>query len=190
MSTALPAPPLDADAFKCTCTEWWGHPAVQLLVGDALRPGGAELTARLLDGLELAPGSRSLDVGSGAGVTLEVMSDRGLLAFGVDYGSALADQAARYRPTSVGDGESLPFASGSFDLVTMECVLSALPDKPAIYIFVDAKGQMRGGPSPSFDAATQVTNVDALKKRRYFVWVRYRPLNSALPGIIRSACAL
>lgn len=130
MSTALPAPPLDADAFKCTCTEWWSHPAVQLLVGDALRPGGAELTATIVDELAVAPGARALDVGSGAGVTLELLAERGLVAFGVDYGAALASQAARYRPTSVGDGEALPFASGSFDLVTIECVLSALPDKP------------------------------------------------------------
>jgi SAM-dependent methyltransferase len=129
--STLPAPPLDADAFKCTCTEWWGHPAVQLLVGDALRPGGVALTASIVDGLAVAPGARALDVGSGAGVTLELLADRGLVAIGVDYGAALAGQAARYAPVAVGDGEVLPFEAGSFELVTMECVLSALPDKPA-----------------------------------------------------------
>jgi SAM-dependent methyltransferase len=129
--SALPAPPLDADAFKCTCTEWWGHPAVQLLVGDALRPGGVELTASLVDRLALRPGARALDVGSGAGVTLELLADRGLRATGVDYGAALAAQASGYAPVAVGDGERLPFAAGSFELVTMECVLSALPDKVA-----------------------------------------------------------
>lgn len=128
---SLPAPPLDADAFKCTCTEWWGHPAVQLLVGDALRPGGVELTASLVDDVDISPGARALDVGSGAGVTLELLADRGVVAIGVDYGAVLANQAARCAPTAVGDGEALPFGTGSFDLVTMECVLSALPDKPA-----------------------------------------------------------
>jgi SAM-dependent methyltransferase len=131
VSTALPAPPLDANAFKCTCTEWWGHPAVQLLVGDALRPGGTELTASLVEQVDVAPGARALDVGSGAGVTLELLASRGLVAIGVDYGVALASQAARCAPTAVGDGETLPFAPASFDVVTMECVLSALPDKPS-----------------------------------------------------------
>ncbi len=130
MRASLPAPPLDAEAFKCTCTEWWGHPAVQLLVGDALRPGGAELTASLVDGLTMRPGSRALDVGSGAGVTLELLAARGLAAVGVDYGAVLADQAGQFAPTVVGDGECLPFSSAAFELVTMECVLSALPDKP------------------------------------------------------------
>ncbi|MEX2255281.1 MAG: class I SAM-dependent methyltransferase [Acidimicrobiia bacterium] len=131
MSTTLPAPPLEPNAFKCTCTEWWGHPAVQLLVGDALRPGGSELTASLLDGLSLGPGVRALDVGSGAGVTLELLARRGMVATGVDYGATLATQAAQFAPTAIGDGERLPFPSESFTLVTMECVLSALPDKPA-----------------------------------------------------------
>jgi SAM-dependent methyltransferase len=131
VSAPLPAPPLEAETFKCTCTEWWGHPAVQLLVGDALRPGGAELTASLVDEISVAPGARALDVGSGAGVTLDLLAERGLLPIGVDYGTTLASQAARCAPTSVGDGEALPFADASFELVTMECVLSALPDKPA-----------------------------------------------------------
>ncbi len=50
----------------------------------------------------------------------------------LDYGAALATQAARFAPTAVGDGERLPFPSESFELVTMECVFSALPDKPAL----------------------------------------------------------
>lgn len=131
MITPLPAPPLDAASFKCTCTEWWGHPAVQLLVGDALRPGGTELTTSLVDGVSVGPGARALDVGSGAGVTLELLAGRGMVAVGVDYGAALAAQATQFAPTAVGDGERLPFPTESFELVTMECVLSALPDKPA-----------------------------------------------------------
>jgi SAM-dependent methyltransferase len=131
VTAPLPAPPLEATAFKCTCADWWGHPAVQLLVGDALRPGGTALTAAYVDRLALTAGSRALDIGSATGATLELLTRRGLLATGIDYSEVLATQAARCGPVAVGDGEQLPFATESFDLVTIECVLSALPDKHA-----------------------------------------------------------
>jgi SAM-dependent methyltransferase len=129
VTTPLPAPPLDAEAFKCTCTQWWSHPAVQLLVGDALRPGGTQLTASLVARLALPQDARALDIGSGPGTTLELLADRGMRAVGLDYAPSLATQGAQFAPTAIGDGERLPFAPASFELVTIECVLSALPDK-------------------------------------------------------------
>jgi SAM-dependent methyltransferase len=126
-AASLPDAPL---ALKCACADLWSHPMAQLLAGPALRPGGRELTRRLISSLALAPGARALDIGSGTGVTLTELTDAGARAFGVDYSSALAAQAAEASPVLVGDAESLPWLSGTFDAVFVECVLSAVPDKP------------------------------------------------------------
>ncbi len=130
MSTpVLPTPPVDGVEFKCQCADLWGHPAAQLLAGDALRPGGAQLTAAILDRADLPGGGRALDVGSGTGATLELLAERGFVGFGLDYSAALAAQASGRGAVSVGDAEALPYGRATFDVVTSECVLSAVPDK-------------------------------------------------------------
>jgi len=120
-----------ADMLKCSCAAVWAHPAARLLFGDALHPGGRELTAALVDRCELASSDRVLDVGSGTGVTLAVLRERGMRAIGVDYSATLADLAADSASVTVGDAELLPLATGAFDAVVVECVLSTLPDKDA-----------------------------------------------------------
>lgn len=131
MSAPGPAPPAPATTLKCACADLWAQPAVQLLAGPALRPGGRALTARLVERVGLGPGARVLDVVSGTGATLRELAGRGITAVGVDYSRVLAAQAADGSSVAVGDAEALPFAPGSFDAVLVECVLSALPDKPA-----------------------------------------------------------
>ena len=131
MSVSSAPLPAASVALKCACAELWSHPMAQLLAGPALRPGGRALTRELLDTLALVPGARGLDIGSGTGATLGELGDAGVQAFGLDYSTALAAQAADAGPLAVGDAESLPYAGRSFDAVFVECVLSAVPDKPA-----------------------------------------------------------
>lgn len=120
---------IDPADVKCQCAELWSHPFVRLLVGDAFRPGGTELTATLVTRLDLPAGARVLDVGSGAGATLGLLRERGMHPVGVDYSAVLAAEAGAQAPVAIGDAERLPFAAGCFDAVLLECVLSALPDK-------------------------------------------------------------
>lgn len=131
MTTTGPRTIPPADVLKCSCATVWAHPVARLLFGDALRPGGRELTADLVDRCRLAPSDRVLDVGSGTGVTLSLLRERGMRAVGVDYSAALAGVATASGAVTVGDAELVPFAIGAFDAVVIECVLSALPDKAA-----------------------------------------------------------
>ncbi len=117
--------------LKACCADLWSDPGVRLLAGEALRPGGLELTRRALDLANLPPGSRVADVGSGTGVTLAELIARGHGAIGADYSRALAAESSATAPTIVADAERLPLSDGSLDGAVMECVLSAVPDKAA-----------------------------------------------------------
>ena len=118
-----------AELLKACCADLWAQPGIRLLVGDAVRPGGLELTRRAVGDLALPAGSRALDVGCGTGATLRLLQEQGLRAAGIDYSAALAAEAGATAPAAVGDSERLPFRSGTFDAVFIECVLSAVPDK-------------------------------------------------------------
>lgn len=132
-SQELPSLPDDLDPFavKCRCAELWSHPVARLLAGEAFRPGGVALTEQLVDRLGLAAGARVLDVGCGAGATLDHLRGKGFAPVGVDYAATLLVDAAAYAPVVRADAERLPFVDGRFDAVVSECVVSTLPDKLA-----------------------------------------------------------
>ena len=74
-----------------------------------------------LDQLGVGPGVSLLDAGCGAGGVLRLAADRGADVTGIDASPALAEHARRRVPganVEVGDIQFLPFADGSFDVVT------------------------------------------------------------------------
>jgi ubiquinone/menaquinone biosynthesis C-methylase UbiE len=127
------------ETIKRCCAAAYDHDAVRILVGDALHPGGAQLTERLGRLLNLTQTCRVLDVASGRGDGALVLAARfGCEVVGLDYGwrnveaamnearmRGLADKVAFY----CGDAERLPFADGTFDAVICECALCTFPDK-------------------------------------------------------------
>jgi ubiquinone/menaquinone biosynthesis C-methylase UbiE len=129
------------DTLKQCCAAAYDHDAVRMLVGDALHPGGAQLTERLGRILNLGPDTRVLDVASGRGDGTLVLAARfGCEVVGLDFGRrnveaatkeaiklGLADKAAFY----CGDAERLPFDDEAFDAVVCECALCTFPDKAA-----------------------------------------------------------
>jgi SAM-dependent methyltransferase len=129
-AAAAPVPPADPASIKCQCADLWSHPAAQLLLGPALRPGGADLTAQLVERARLAPGSTVLDIGCGPGTTVELLAAAGHRSIGIDFSPAFAaDATARDAAALAGDAEHLPLRAASADAALIECVLSALPDK-------------------------------------------------------------
>jgi SAM-dependent methyltransferase len=67
------------------------------------------------------PGQLVLDVGCGVGAFLQLVTERGLRAHGLDASQALLDIARARLPHAdlrVGDMEALPYEDDTFDLVT------------------------------------------------------------------------
>jgi 2-polyprenyl-3-methyl-5-hydroxy-6-metoxy-1,4-benzoquinol methylase len=101
-----------------------------------LEPGALEF----LDRLKIAPGTRMLDLGCGAGQIAIPAAKAGADVTGVDIASNLIEQA-RQRAADDGvtvrfeeaDAEELPFADGAFDLVVslIGAMFAPRPDRVA-----------------------------------------------------------
>jgi arsenite methyltransferase len=134
-------PEASPETLKQCCAAAYDHDAVRILVGDALHPGGAQLTERLGRILNVGSVTRVLDVAAGRGDgALELAARFGCEVVGLDYGQRNVE-AAKYRAGErgladrvsfyCGDAERLPFADASFDAIVCECALCTFPDKPA-----------------------------------------------------------
>lgn len=130
--------PTPAEVKSC-CASVYSSAAARWLLGDSFHPGGAELTARLGRGLQIAPGGLVLDVASGPGTSaLQIARETGAEVTGVDLAAdnvtaatraaAEAGLSARVRFVQ-GDAEALPVEDGSYDGIFCECALCTFPDK-------------------------------------------------------------
>ena len=75
----------------------------------------------VLDAVGVGAGTRFLDVGCGAGMTVKLAAARGAEATGLDAAADLLKFASTRTPTAafhVGDLEELPFGDGEFDVVS------------------------------------------------------------------------
>jgi SAM-dependent methyltransferase len=108
---------------------------LRAVTGPAVRPGGLALTARAMEFCQFSPEARLLDVGCGAGATVEYLRNHYQLdASGVDISTRLLGVGkARDKnlPLAHASGEHLPFGSGFLDGIICECVLSLIsePDR-------------------------------------------------------------
>jgi arsenite methyltransferase len=130
-----------ADVKAC-CAAVYSSDAVHWLFGDALHPGGEELTERLTRTLGVGPGDVVLDVGSGLGTSaLAIASATPADVVGVDLsGENVARARARASEADLdgrvsflqADAEALPLADGSVAGVVCECSFCLFPDKPTV----------------------------------------------------------
>jgi SAM-dependent methyltransferase len=113
------------------------NPLFRRVSGEALRPGGLELTARGLEVCAFPPGALVLDLGCGRGGSLDLLGRLGLRGVGLDKSATLLAEAGRKGKVLQGDLRRLPFVDAVFAGLLCECVLSLAPDK------AEALGEMR-----------------------------------------------
>jgi ubiquinone/menaquinone biosynthesis C-methylase UbiE len=111
------------------------------LLGETLRPGGLELTARLAKVGGIVRSNTVLDIACGKGTSaLFIANKYGCQCVGVDMSdkmiSSCRNKANKEKLNDrvsflLGDVERLPFRDSSFDTVMSECSLSLIPDKEA-----------------------------------------------------------
>ena len=84
------------------------------------------------------PGLRALDVGTGPGQLAFYLAQAGFAVTGIDLSPGMIEQARQKAEEQglginfqVGDGEKLPFADDSFDLVVSRNLIWTLPDPEA-----------------------------------------------------------
>jgi arsenite methyltransferase len=111
------------------------QPALRRVAGDALRPGGLDLTRRALTLAALPPGAHVLDLGCGLGTTAATCcAEFDLDAVGLDVSAGMLTDAREQHPTLSlvqGPATQLPFGDDAVDAVLAECVLSLLPNLDA-----------------------------------------------------------
>lgn len=103
-------------------------------MSDEMHPGGRDLTLRLLEIAELAPGARIADIGCGTGAGVAFLRAQGFDAVGVDHSLALIEHARAVHnvPVFQADARSLPLADSAMDALLFECSLAALDDCPGV----------------------------------------------------------
>jgi len=104
------------------------------VTGGPLRPGGEDLTGRMLILCALPVNALILDLGCGTGSTVEILLKAGFRAVGLDRSELLLQTGKMSTPSLsllCGWSRSLPFASGQVDAVLAECSLSAMSDLDA-----------------------------------------------------------
>ncbi|WP_298267463.1 DVU_1556 family methyltransferase [Geobacter sp.] len=105
---------------------------LRAVTGPTIRPGGLTLTDRAVGFCSFPPGARLLDVGCGAGATVEHLRSRyGFAAGGVDISRRLIAEALVRNPAlplAEGRAEALPVEGESLDGIFCECVLSIVEE--------------------------------------------------------------
>jgi arsenite methyltransferase len=99
------------------------------VTGGPLRPGGFELTNRLISLCELPAHATMLDVGCGSGWTVHLLRGYGFNSIGVDRSEMLLKTGKDHHSDlslACSIGNLLPIESGNVNAVLSECSLSAI----------------------------------------------------------------
>ena len=102
-----------------TSGEAWGSRAADWAY--LFEPYSRPANETVFDRCGVAPGTQLLDVGCGSGFALRIAADRGAVVAGLDASAALLMIAAARTPDAdlrTGDMNDLPWAEGSFDVLT------------------------------------------------------------------------
>ena len=120
-----------AAEIKACCAAAYSSAVARFLLGESFHPGGAALTSRLVQALQIGPGDLVVDVACGPGTSARQLArETGCDVVGVDLAppEAAGDPHVRFVR---GDAEALPLVDASVDGALCECALCTFPDNPA-----------------------------------------------------------
>lgn len=109
--------------------------------------------------LKAKPGEKLLDVACGPGVLLKASVRSGVKPHGIDISDVAIDMAKEFVPEAdvqVGNAESLPFADGTFDLLTCIGSLERMFDREQVL------SEMRRVTKPGARLCLMLRNADAI----------------------------
>ena len=117
---------------------------------DALAGSEARFVRQAVDGLNLCPGERVLEIGCGTGKALSELAARtgpGGLALGLDLSLGMLRRSARRTGPHVSqaDALALPCAAASFDAVLMTFTLEIFSDAEIIRVLGEVRRVLRPG---------------------------------------------
>lgn len=105
---------------------------IQDVFGEALRPGGLELTKRALEYCKFNSGDKLLDLGCGSGATISYINKHYNFSIcGLDISDKLVSQARRLNEETeifISSAENMDFENSTFNGVFAECTLSLMDD--------------------------------------------------------------
>ena len=98
----------------------------------SMHPGGLRLTDRAARLAGVSSGMSLLDIGCGAGASLEFLARKfGIIPFGMELSKERLNTASEHLPgvtLNIGDAAQIPYGDMCFDAVICECVLSLVED--------------------------------------------------------------
>ncbi len=109
-----------SDPFREFERQGWGAASVCATYDETFGSVTRQSVQALLDAAAVGPGTRVLDVCTGAGYLAGAAAERGAEAHGVDFSAAQVALARQRYPAASfreGDGEALPYPDGHFDAV-------------------------------------------------------------------------
>ncbi len=167
------------DLYRNDAHEWWSGKHRWLRVMQNLVPIRMKFFSNVVESWE---GKRVLDIGCGGGFMSEALAKQGAIVTGIDP-SDLAIEAARKHAQSeglkidyqIGTGETLPFASASFDYVVIVDVLEHV--KSVSCVINEIRRVLKPGGILLFDTINRTPLASFI-----YIWLGERILRIAPPG--------
>jgi 2-polyprenyl-6-hydroxyphenyl methylase/3-demethylubiquinone-9 3-methyltransferase len=177
--------PIDNDLYNRMASSWWSEDGLLNMLKTSVNPWRVPYFQRMLAQLQIDPrGKSALDVGAGGGLLAEEFALMGFRVTGIDpseqsieVAKAHAQQSGLEIEYHVGDGDTLPFLSESFDVAYCCDVLEHIQNWDAVV--GEVARILKPGGVFFYDTInrTRFSKLVAIKLMQEWQFTRYAPPN-------------